>query len=291
MTDLVQDLLHHLSLERLEENRFRGESRDLGGSSVFGGQVLGQALTAAGLTVEGRSAHSLHAYFLRPGDMETPIVYEVERIRDGRSFTTRRVVAMQHGRPIFHMAASFQIAEEGVEHQAQMPQVVGPEGLLNKTELGERAAQTAPESVRRYLTQKRAIEIRPIDPVDPLQPEVRPPQRAAWLRVPGGLPDEPAIHRAVLAYASDFSLLGTALLPHSFSFLQRQVKVASLDHAMWFHRDFRVDQWLLYVMDSPCAAHARGLARGSFFTRDGLLVASVAQEGLIRKLTSAATED
>ena len=284
MKDLVQDLLDHLSLERIEENLFRGESRDIGGRSVFGGQVLGQALTAARQTVEGREAHSLHGYFLRPGDMDPPIIYEVERIRDGRSFTTRRVVAIQHGQAIFNLSASFQAREEGVEHQAQMPQVPGPEGLANKTELGRRAAQEAPEEVRGFLTRERPIELRPVQPVDLLHPEVRPPQREIWLRVPRVLPDLPAVHQAVLAYASDFSLLGTALLPHGLSFLQRQVRAASLDHAMWFHRDFRVDEWLLYVMDSPSASHARGLSRGSFFSRDGKLVASVAQEGLIRKV-------
>lgn len=289
MNALAQDLLQLLSLERLDENRFCGESRDIGGSSVFGGQVLGQALSAAEQTVTGRAAHSMHAYFLRPGDMQQPIIYEVERIRDGRSFSTRRVVALQHGRPIFNMAASFQLSEPGVEHQAPMPPLPGPEGLPDKTELGEKAALSAPEAIRPYLTHRRTIEIRPIDPVDPLQPEVRPPQRAVWLRVPGRLPDNPAIHRAALAYASDYSLLGTALLPHGLSFLQRQVQAASLDHAMWFHREFRVDEWLLYVMDSPNACGARGLSRGSFFTRDGLLVASAAQEGLMRKLSAAAT--
>lgn len=282
MNDTVLDLLQLLTLERLDDNRFRGESRDIGGKSVFGGQVLGQALSAAEQTVEGRDAHSMHAYFLLPGDMQQPIIYEVERIRDGRSFTTRRVVAKQHGRAIFNMAASFQFREAGVEHQAPMPELPGPEGLPDKTELGERRALSAPEASRPYLTHRRAIEIRPIDPVDPLQPEVRPPQRAVWLRVPGRLPDHPAIHRAALAYASDYSLLGTALLPHGLAFLQRQVQAASLDHAMWFHREFRVDDWLLYVMDSPSACNARGLSRGSFFTRDGRLVASAAQEGLMR---------
>jgi len=289
MNVLAQDLLQILTLERLDENRFCGESRDIGGTSVFGGQVLGQALSAAEQTVEGRAAHSMHAYFLRPGDMQQPIIYEVERIRNGRSFSTQRVVALQHGRPIFNMAASFQISEPGVEHQAQMPQLPGPEGLPDKTELGKRAAQTAPDAVRQYLTHRRTIEIRPIDPVDPLQPEVRPPQRAVWLRVPCSLPDNPAIHRAALAYASDYSLLGTALLPHGLSFLQRQVQAASLDHAMWFHREFRVDEWLLYVMDSPSASNARGLSRGSFFSRDGKLVASVAQEGLMRKISPPET--
>ncbi|BCR04713.1 acyl-CoA thioesterase II [Desulfuromonas versatilis] len=284
MKNLVQDLVKHLTLERLEENLFRGESRDVGQKSVFGGQVLGQALMAAARTVEGRQAHSLHGYFLLPGDPRAPIVYDVERIRDGRSFTTRRVVAIQHGRAIFNMAASFQIREQGVEHQAQMPEVPGPEGLADKAELGRRAAERASGRVRRFLLQPRPIEFRPVAPDDPLEPEPRPPQRQLWLRAAAALPDDPALHQAVLAYASDFSLLGTAFLPHGLSFLQRQVQAASLDHAMWFHREFRLDDWLLYAMDSPSAGNARGLCRGSIFTRDGKLVASVAQEGLIRKV-------
>ncbi len=284
MKDLVQDLLKHLFLERLEENLFRGNSRDIGGKSVFGGQVLGQALIAAGQTVEGREAHSLHAYFLRPGDMRAPIVYEVDRIRDGRSFTTRRVVAIQHGRAIFNMSASFQVREEGIEHQAEMPQVPGPEGLPDKVELGKKAAEKAPENIRKLLLQERPIEFRPIHPIDPLHPEPGSPCREVWFRANGSLPEVPAVHKAVLAYASDFSLLGTALLPHGLSFHQRQVQAASLDHAMWFHRDFRINEWLLYVMDSPSASNSRGLSRGSIFSRDGKLVASVAQEGLIRKV-------
>ncbi len=284
MKNLVQDLINHLTLERLEENLFRGESRDVGQKNVFGGQVLGQALMAASRTVEGRLAHSLHGYFLLPGDPQAPIVYDVERIRDGRSFTTRRVVAIQHGRPIFNMAASFQIREEGVEHQAEMPDAPGPEGLPDKAELGKKAAEKASGKVREFLLQQRPIEFRPVDPADPLLPEPRPAHRQVWMRAAAPLPDDPALHQAVLAYASDFSLLGTAFLPHGLSFLQRQVQAASIDHAMWFHRDFRMDEWLLYAMDSPSACNARGLSRGSLFSRDGKLVASVAQEGLIRRM-------
>ncbi len=284
MNALVKDLLDHLTLERLEENLFRGESRDVCQKSVFGGQVLGQALMAAGQTVEGRLAHSLHAYFLLAGDPRAPIVYDVERIRDGRSFTTRRVVAIQHGRAIFNMSASFQVTEKGLEHQAEMPEVPGPEGLANLLDLGRQAAQGAPEKIRRFLTRERPIEFRPVDPIDPLHPEPRPPRKAVWLRAAGELPDGAPLHQAVLAYASDYTLLGTALLPHGLSFVQGQVQAASLDHAMWFHRDFRMDEWLLYVMDSPSASNARGLSRGRIFSREGRLVASMAQEGLIRRI-------
>ncbi len=282
MSELVQELLEHLSLERLEDNLFRGDSRDIGGKSVFGGQVLGQALVAAGQTVKGRSTHSLHGYFLRPGDHNAPIVYEVERIRDGSSFTTRRVVAIQHGRPIFNMSASFQIDEEGVGHQAPMPEAPPPEGLLSIPELRRQVADRLPESRRKILTMDRPIEIRPVDPGDLFQPEPRPPSKQVWFRAAGSLPEDPALHQTVLAYASDFTLLMTAFLPHGLSFFRRGLQVASLDHAMWFHRPFCMDDWLLYDMDSPSAANCRGLCRGNIFTRDGQLVASVAQEGLIR---------
>jgi len=280
--NLLHDLLDHLTLEPLREDRFRGESRSLGGKSVFGGQVLGQALLAADATVEGRLAHSLHAYFLLAGDPTAPIVYEVERIRDGRSFATRRVVAVQHGRPIFNMAVSFQVAEEGLDHHAPMPDVPGPEGLLSGSELHRQIADHLPESHREALTAERPIEMRPVQPRDLLNPERRPPQRQVWLRTVGTLPDEPALHQAMLAYASDFTLLATALFPHGLSFFNPEVQAVSLDHAMWFHRPFRMDEWLLYAMDSPSASAGRGLGRGSIFTRDGRLVASVAQEGVIR---------
>ena len=282
MNDLIRDLLDHLSLERVEEDLFRGDSRDHGGKSVFGGQVLGQALMAAGRTVEGRAAHSLHAYFLRPGDIQAPILYEVDRIRDGKSFTTRRVVALQHDRPIFNMAASFQIAEQGVDHQADMPEAPSPEGLLSTTELRRREADRLPEKLRDLLTRESPIEFRPVEPVDFLEPERRQPAQQVWMRAAGALPEEQALHQALLAYASDFTLLNTALLPHGLSFFQKGVYMASLDHAMWFHRPFRMDEWLLYAMDSPNAHNCRGLGRGSIFTRDGRLIATVAQEGLIR---------
>ncbi|MBE0501389.1 MAG: acyl-CoA thioesterase II [Desulfuromonadales bacterium] len=284
MNNIVQDLLKHLTLERLDENRFRGESRDIGSPHVYGGQVLAQALSAASQTVTGRDAHSLHAYFLRPGDKQTPVVYEVDRIRDGNSYATRRVVAIQYGKPIFNMSASFKIGEGGLEHQTQMPEVPGPEELLNMTELGKEALADIPDKLDRFLQWQRPVELRPVQPTDLLHPEPRPPFQAIWMRIDGDLPDDPALHRVLLAYSSDYSLLGTALLPHGLTFTQGKIRAASLDHAMWFHRDFCIDDWLLYVMESPNAAHGRGFSRGNLFTRAGTLVASVAQEGMIRKL-------
>ena len=284
MTDIGHDLLKHLTLERLEENLYRGDSRDIGGPNVFGGQVLGQALFAASQTVEGRDAHSLHAYFLRPGDKHAPVDYEVEQTRDGNSYATRRVVAMQRGKPIFNMAASFQVREEGIEHQFAMPEVPGPDGLPNMTELARQTFADVPDKLSRFLSWQRPIEFRPVQPTHPLHPEACPPYRNLWMRANGVFPDDPAMHKVLLAYASDFSLLGTALLPHALSFYQSTIRAASLDHAMWFHRDFRMDEWLLYSMDSPSASCGRGFSRGNFFSREGKLVASVAQEGMIRKL-------
>lgn len=283
MHDMTRDLLKHLTLERIEENIYRGDSRDIGGRSVYGGQVLGQALYAASQTVEGREAHSLHAYFLRPGDKTTPVVYEVDRIRDGSSYTTRRVVAIQHGRPIFNMSASFKLYEEGLEHQCEMPVVQGPDGLRNMTDLGKEALADIPDKLERFLQWQWPLEFRPVQPSHPLHPEPAPPVRDIWIRTNGHLPDDPAMHKVLLAYASDYSLLGTALLPHGLAFSQSSMRAASLDHAMWFHRDFRMDDWLLYSMDSPNMSHGRGFSRGNLFTRDGRLVASMTQEGMIRK--------
>ncbi|ALC16590.1 (3S)-malyl-CoA thioesterase [Desulfuromonas soudanensis] len=282
MSNLVQDLIEHLNLERLEENLFRGDSRDIGGKSVFGGQVLGQALLAAQQTVEGREAHSLHAYFLRPGNPRESITYDVDRIRDGRSFATRRVVAAQSGRAIFNMSVSFQIAEEGFEHQSSIPDVPPPEELLSIAEWRRQTMKHIPESLQDILTRDRPIELRPVQPIDVLHPDLRPPRQQVWLKAAGNLPDAPAIHKALLAYASDFTLLGTALLPHGVTHFMPRVQAASLDHAMWFHRPFRMDEWLLYDMDSPSACGGRGLGRGSIYSRDGRLIASVAQEGVIR---------
>ena len=280
---LLEALIHLLRVERLEHNLFRGTSADIGSPSVFGGQVLGQALIAAARTVEGRLAHSLHAYFLRPGDMRAAIVYEVDRIRDGASFTTRRVSAIQHGRAIFTMAASFQVAEPGVEHQSTMPVVAAPEDLLNEAQLFALARERHPGLLDKWSGRARPIESRPLHPLDPLAPEPREAASGVWLRTVGALSDnDPVLHQALLAYASDFSLLRVAMHPHGMSFLQPRVQSVSLDHAMWFHREVRIDDWLLHAIDSPSAAAARGFCRGSIYSRDGRLVASVAQEGLLR---------
>ncbi len=282
---VLADLITVLDLETLELNLFRGVSRDLGGRSVFGGQVIGQALVAASRTVEGRTPHSLHAYFLLPGDMAAPIVYEVDRIRDGGSFSARRVQAIQHGRPILSMIASFHVPEGGLEHQVTMPEVPPPESLKPTTELIaawlEKAGTVHPR-IRASLIRHPAVEFRPVYPWNPVAPEVTQPRQAIWFRIGQSLPDDPMLHRCLLAYASDFNLIGTALRPHGKSWYSPDMQVASLDHALWFHRDARVDDWLLYCMDSPSAQGSRGMARGMIYDRGGRLIASVAQEGLMR---------
>lgn len=282
MHPVLEDLIDLLTLERIEDNIFRGQSRDIGSAQVFGGQVLGQALSAAHLTVDGRVAHSLHAYFLRRGDVAAPIVYEVDRARDGGSFSVRRVVAIQHGRPIFNLAASFQEPEDGLEHQDAMPEVPGPGGLRDMTEVAAGMIERLPEKMRRFLTDKRPFEFRPVQPLALDTAEKRPPARQVWIRAVGALPDSVSLHQNLLAYVSDYELLGTSTLPHGLRFGRDNVMMASLDHALWFHRRFRVDDWLLYSLESPNASGARGYARGQLFTEDGVLVASSAQEGLVR---------
>lgn len=283
MSKILQDLVNVLALEPLEVNLFRGESRDLGGKSVFGGQVLGQALMAAYGTVEEQMVHSIHAYFLRPGDMQAPIVYEVERLRDGRSFVARRIHAIQHGRPIFSMIASFQIAEDGLEHQFDMPDVPAPGELATQVELRERWLPDCPEKLRPGFTRDLAIEFKPVAPFNPFRPEPMPPEQNIWFRAAGQLPENEKLHHCVLAYASDFNFLGTAMRPHGVSWFNENMVVASLDHALWFHRPFKADDWLLYSMDSPSSSGARGMSRGLIFNQSGELVASVAQENLMRK--------
>ncbi len=283
MNDALQGLVALLDVEPLEINLFRGQSRDIGNKSVFGGQVLGQALAAALKTVEpSRTVHSLHGYFLRPGDVNVPIVYDVDRIRDGKSFTTRRIKAIQHGEAIFNMAVSFQVPEEGVEHQGDMPDVPPPESLKSEYELRESWAVHLPERVRSTFTRKRPVDIRPVNPQNPFAPDKRAPRRQHWFRADGQLPDDPRVHQAMLAFSSDFALMGTAMLPHGISWFSPQVQGASLDHAMWFHRPFRMDDWLLYDMESPTAVGARGLNIGKVWSRDGRLVCTVVQEGLQR---------
>lgn len=282
MHPVLADLISVLKLERIEENIFRGASRDIGSPQVFGGQVVGQALSAAQHTVEGRVAHSLHAYFLRRGDVSAPIVYEVDRSRDGGSFSNRRVVAIQHGRPILNMAASFQRLEAGLEHQADMPQVDGPDGLADLTQVSAEDLQRMPEKMRRFMTRKRPFEFRPVRPINFDNQQKLPARHEIWIKAVDSLPDDPILHQNLLAYVSDFELLGTTTLPHGLSFKRGNLIMASLDHALWFHRDFRIDDWLLYSMDSPNASGARGFSRGQLFSRDGTLIASTTQEGLVR---------
>lgn len=285
MTSAVQDLLAILDLESIEVNLFRGRSPQIGWQRVFGGQVIGQALVAACRTVDGivdRRPNSLHAYFLLPGDPKVPIVYEVDRIRDGRSFTTRRVVAIQHGQAIFSMSASFHRTEPGMSHQAEMPKVPSPEQLPSDTEIRQRVLPMMPDPIRRYFERERPIELRPVEFERYFGKKFPDGRFNVWIRTTAALPDAPAIHECVLAYASDLMLLDAALIPHGRTVFEKTIMAASLDHALWFHRPFKADEWLLYAQDSPNAGGARGFARGLIFTRDGTLVASVAQEGLLR---------
>ncbi len=282
---VVDELIELLTLERLEENLFRGQSRDIGTKYVFGGQVLGQALSAAQQTVgDERAVHSLHAYFLRAGDINAPIVFDVDRGRDGHSFSVRRVTAIQHGKPILVFASSFQKQEDGVSHQFHIPEVPQPEDIAPPDPPSAEVLSHLSAKMQRWLSRMGPFEMRPVYPRDELKPSKRPPYQQVWFRLSGPIGDDVNLHRAMLAYASDFYLLGTSTFPHGISYYQPTVQMASLDHALWFHRPFRIDDWLLYSLDSPSASGARGLARGSIYTRGGVLVASVAQEGLIRVL-------
>ncbi|OHC48862.1 MAG: acyl-CoA thioesterase II [Pseudomonadales bacterium RIFCSPLOWO2_02_FULL_63_210] len=283
MSQVLDELVALLSLEAIEENLFRGVSQDLGFRQLFGGQVLGQCVSAASQTVEAdRHVHSMHGYFLRPGDAALPVVYQVDRVRDGGSFSTRRVTAVQKGQPIFTCSASFQYDEEGFQHQIAMPEVPGPEGLKSETELARMVEAMIPERMRERATSDKPIEIRPVTRINPFDPKACEPVKHVWFRAAGALPDEPQLHKLLLAYASDFNLLTTSMQPHGVSVFQKFMQVASLDHSLWFHSNLRMDDWLLYAMDSPWAGNARGFARGSIFNRQGQLVASVAQEGLTR---------
>lgn len=278
----IEDLLQVLQLEKLEINLFRGVSRDIGLPQVFGGQVLGQALAAASATIgDDRAVHSLHAYFLLPGDVAAPIIYEVDRSRDGGSFSSRRVVAIQHGQPIFHMSASFQVEQAGLEHQLPMPDVTPPEALEDVGVIVGRSPHIAPE-YKAWFNIPLPIQFRPVNGEEFLSPDPSAPVTQFWFRAGGALPDDPVLQRSVLAYASDFYLLRAATHPLGIAFPSPRLRLASIDHAMWFHRPVRADDWLLYCIDSPSASGSRGLSRGSIFNRQGQLVASVAQEGLIR---------
>ena len=283
MQAALDELIRRISLEPMEADRFRGECRGRPGQRVYGGLVLGQALMAAGRTVaEDRSAHSLHAYFIRPGDEAEPIVYEVERMRDGGSFSTRRVVAIQYGQPIFNLSASFQIPEEGLTHQSAMPEVPPPEDLEDQYDFLMRHYDEIPAAYHQRIAPKYPLRFRLTDPAHPVRPEPAPPETSVWMKAEGRIGDDLLLHQALLAYASDYRLLNTSLRPHGRSMFEDRTMMASLDHALWLHRPFRMDEWLLYTFDTPSASNARGFSRGSVFTRDGVLVASVAQEGLIR---------
>lgn len=283
----LHKLLRTLTLEPLEDNLFRGPRASEGWQRVYGGLVLGQAVVAAALTVdESRAIHSLHGYFLLAGDPEREIVYDVERVRDGGSFTTRRVRAIQHGRTIFVMSASFHKPEPGYEHQSEMPDVPPPEALPSVRELFD-AATDIPDGMRAYWQRERPIDVRIVDASRYMSREPRAPRQSIWLKSNGPLGDNPYIHQAILAYASDFTLLDTALVAHGKLLFDADIQLASLDHAMWFHRPFRADDWLLYTQDSPSASAARAYCRGAVFDRNGRLVASTVQEGLMRPRETA----
>jgi acyl-CoA thioesterase-2 len=282
-TELTRSLVDLLTIEELDTDLYRGARQPGGVGRVFGGQVIAQALQAAQRsTEEPKTAHSLHAYFMRPGSEDFPIIFRVVRDFEGRSFATRRVIAMQQGKPILNMAASFQTPEDGLHHQDAMPDVPGPESLKSDAELRHDMADEIPEKWRRHMLRARPIEIRPVHPRSWIRPERREPTQYSWFRLVSPIGDDAAMHRAILAYASDMSLLGTSMLPHGVNWMTHKIQTASLDHALWFHEPFRADDWLLYACDSPWASHARGFNRGRIFTRDGRLVASAAQEGLIR---------
>jgi acyl-CoA thioesterase-2 len=283
MTEVLNKLIAVLQLNKIGDNLFEGCSQDLGFKNVFGGQVCGQAMMAAYQTVDDRIAHSMHGYFLRPGDHSFPIQYETQVLRDGGTFSARRVIAKQHDKEIFTLNASFQKEEQGLSHQFDIPDTTAPENLISELEMRRRFKHLIPEKLREQFTRDGPIEIRPVRPINYTDPDIRPPYKQNWFRAVAKLPDDLALHQCILTYASDFGLLGTSMLPHGVSFAQKGMQVASLDHAIWFHRPFRIDEWLLYDMDSPSASQGRGLNRGNIFNQKGELVASVCQEALIRK--------
>lgn len=283
MSTEIKPLIERLDLERLDRDLFRGHSPSDGRPRVFGGQVAAQALVAAMRTVQGRHAHSLHAYFLRPGDPSRPILYAVDRIRDGRSFTTRTVKALQEGEAIFHMTVSFQVMEGGLDHHWPMPDAAPPESVPSVSELIRRAAEESGDPIYRFLDRlERPIIVHDLDPVDPRSPHARKGPHMVWFRADGELSDDPLLHQCVLTYASDYTLLDASLHVHGKTWFDPRIVAASLDHAIWFHRPFRADRWLLYVTESTSTSEARGMNLGRIYTQDGLLAASVAQESLMR---------
>lgn len=284
MSQVLNRLLDLLSLEKIEQGLYRGQSQDLGFKALFGGQVMGQALSAAQETVESnRLVHSLHSYFLRPGDAQIPVVYEVENIRDGRSFNTRRVKAIQNGKAIFYMTASFQQEEQGFEHQTSMPDVPLPETLPSFADFIFNHQEYLPENVRGKFLSEKPIELRPVEQYNWINPKKSKPLCHMWIKANGKLPDDPGIHKYMLAYCSDYHFLPTALFTHGVSHWQPNFQIATIDHAMWFHRPFRFDDWLLYVMESPTSVGGRGLVRGQIYNLSGDLVATTMQEGVIRQ--------
>ncbi len=286
MEPILHELILLLELERLEDNLFRGPSRDIGTNRVFGGQVLGQAIKAAQNTIEeNRNIHSLHAYFLREGDHNSPIIYEVDRSRDGRSFSARRVVAIQHGRPIFTLSASFQLEEDGLDYGVRMPEVPEPDDLASVREYETRHMEILPEKIQRLMTLSAPFDLKPVDFDEHPDRDRVMPCRHFWIKTVDELPLEPQLHRSILAYVSDYGLLTTCLVPHGLHMFDTRLIMASIDHAMWFHRPFRMDQWLLYSCEAMSTSNARGLAKGHFFKRDGTLIASTTQEGLVRQKT------
>lgn len=283
MSQALNNLLALLNLEKIEEGLFRGQSEDLGFRQVFGGQVVGQALYAAKETVATeRLAHSFHSYFLRPGDSMKPIIYDVEILRDGNSFSARRVVAIQNGKPVFYMTASFQASEPGYEHQKPMPTAPSPETLKSETDIARAMEGLLPPRMKETFLCDKALEIRPVEFHNPLKGHVAEPGRQVWVRANGMAPDDLRIHQYLLGYASDFNFLPVALQPHGVGFMEKGMQIATIDHSMWFHRPFNINEWLLYNVESPSASGARGFVRGEFYTQEGLLVASAVQEGVMR---------
>lgn len=283
MSQPLESLLSLLQLEKLEQGLFRGQSEHLGLPQVYGGQVVGQALSAARYTVNSdRMVHSFHSYFLYPGDPQKPIIYDVENLRDGKSLSTRRVKAIQNGRPIFFLTASYHGEADGFEHQNSMPEIPGPENFASETELAKMVADHLPENIKQMFLGGKPIEVRPVKVVNPLKPTKEEPKQYLWIKTNGEMPDDQLIHQYLLAYASDWGFLPTALHPHEVTLLTPKLQVATIDHSMWFHRPFKMDDWLLYAIESPTASNTRGLVRGEIFDRQGNLVASAVQEGVIR---------
>ncbi|WP_100751946.1 acyl-CoA thioesterase II [Vibrio salilacus] len=283
MSKPLNELLDLLQLEKLEEGLFRGQSENLGLPQVYGGQVIGQALSAARYSVDAdRTVHSFHSYFLYPGDPEKPIIYDVENLRDGRSFSTRRVKAIQNGRPIFYLTASYHGEAPGFEHQNTMPDIPGPENFASESQLAAQIEAFLPEKLKKTFCGEKPIEMRPVTVVNPLKPEKVAPKQYLWIKANGEVPDDQLIHQYLLGYASDWGFLVTALLPHGVSLMTPKFQVATIDHSIWFHRPFKMDEWLLYVIESPTASNTRGLVRGEIYNRAGALVASAVQEGVMR---------